>query len=482
MSGEVTSKIIPVILCGGSGTRLWPISREGLPKQFLKLGGNENSLLQATASRALACSGARKEDVITVTLEASRGEVERQLKALDPTMAQHVLCEPSARNTAAAVALAAYYAFDRFGADAVLWVLPADHHVGDEKGLSEALQKAVAGAREGRLVTFGITPSRPETGYGYIAVGHALAQQGVYAADAFVEKPNRETAERYVDSKSYVWNSGMFVFRAGTVLDSFQQYAPDIAQGVRKAVFAGGNSNKTPSPEIYSLIEKEPFDKAIMEKSSQVAVVPCDVAWSDIGSWESLWEICSKDVNGNAVDGNVMMRDSRNCMILSQERLVACSGLENIVVAETGDAVLVADKRDSDGMKHLVTLLKNAGRKETANPVQEDRPWGSFKVLSESVGYKIKEISVRSGEKLSLQVHTRRAEFWVVVQGEALVTVNNEERHLKEQESIYIPLQAQHRLANPGKGMLRVIEVQCGEYLGEDDIIRLEDIYGREAA
>lgn len=474
------AKIIPVILCGGSGTRLWPLSREGMPKQFLNLLG-DSSLLQQTALRALDCANAKPEDLVIVTLGSATKEVVRQMKELNPALATHVLSEPVARNTAAAVALAANYVNNHFGSDSVLWILPADHFVGDEKALTESLQKAVAAAQDDYLVTFGIKPTRPETGYGYISLSDDIGD-GVRKAAQFVEKPNRETAEQYIASGDYLWNSGMFVFTAATILKAFFEHSEDTAVTVQRSMFASGGAAKMPSLEVYETIEEEPFDKAIMEKADRVAVVPCDPQWSDIGGYESLWELREKDRNGNVISGKSAVYGSKNCFVHSEERLVAVAGLDNIAVIETSDAILVTDKSNGDAMKMLVKGLKAQGAQETIQPPKESRPWGMFKILSETKGYKIKEIVVKPGEKLSLQMHHHRAEFWVVIEGEAIVTVGEEEKHMKAQDFVFIPLQATHRLANPGKTNLKIVEIQCGDYLGEDDIVRFDDVYGRSAA
>ncbi|MCC6597515.1 MAG: mannose-1-phosphate guanylyltransferase/mannose-6-phosphate isomerase [Alphaproteobacteria bacterium] len=475
----VNKKIIPVVLCGGSGTRLWPISRENMPKQFLNLTGH-GSLLQNTVLRAVDIAKAAPSDLVTVTLEPLRKEVTRQLNELNPELTQHILGEPAARNTAAAIMLAARYVLDKFGPETLMWVLPSDHHIGDEKALAQAVNDALHAVQEGFLVTFGIKPTRAETGYGYVRVGDALeGQNSVRRAAQFVEKPSADVAQAYIESGEYLWNSGMFLFNTDTILMNFRRLATDIYDTVHQAI---KTSIVSPSAEIYSTVAEQPFDKAIMEKADKVAVIPCNPAWSDIGGWESLWEISKKDENGNVVEGKAALYDSKNCIVHAQERLVACAGLENIVVAETGDSVLVADKRNGDAMKFLVKALKASGQKEVREPSKETRPWGMFKVLSESSNYKIKEIVVTPDQKLSLQSHNHRAEFWIVLEGEAIVTVDSEEKHLKEQETVFIPLGATHRLANPGKKNLTIIEVQCGDYLGEDDIVRYDDIYGRAAA
>lgn len=469
-------KIIPVVLCGGSGTRLWPISREKMPKQFLNLVGDA-SLLQETVMRATDIAGASPEDLVVVTLAAMKGEVVQQLKELNPAYTQNILSEPLARNTAGAIAFAATYVMEKFGADTIMWVLPSDHHIGNEKALEKSLKDSLPTVESGHLVTFGINPTRPETGYGYIRVGEKIdAENNVFAAGEFKEKPNAATAQSYLDDGHYLWNSGMFLFNTDTLLMNFRQFAPDIQTIVRESM---AKNSSSPAHDIYATLPEVPFDTAIMEKSQKVAVVPCNPAWSDIGGWESLWEISDKDEHGNVTDGKAALYNTQDCIVYAQDRLVAVAGLKNIVVAETGDAVLVADKRDGDSMKILVKALKKAGQKEVADPVKETRPWGILKLLSENTGYKIKEITLMAGEKLSLQSHNHRTEFWTVLDGEALVTLDDEQKVLKAQDSLHIPAKALHRMENIGKTPLKVIEIQSGAYIGEDDVVRYEDAYGR---
>jgi mannose-1-phosphate guanylyltransferase / mannose-6-phosphate isomerase len=472
-------KIIPVILCGGSGTRLWPLSREEMPKQFLRLIGN-TSLLQDTLTRAMAVSGAVAHEVVTVTTDAVRRNVVTQMVEVDADSTLHILGEPVARNTAAAIAYAARYTQAVFGDDAVLWVMPSDHHMGDLGALKQALDAALAAARDGALVTFGINPTRAETGYGYIKQGDAANQEGVYRAAQFVEKPDAQTAQSYVDSGAYLWNSGMFVLPVATLIAEFESYAPEVLAGVKAAM--GQRVNVPLSLEAYSKIPSMPFDKAVMEKSARVCVVPCDPKWSDIGSFESLWDVQEKDPHGNVTDGRVAAVDTRNSMIMSEGRLVACAGVDNVAVLDTGDAVLVADMRKPDSMRQLMATLKHMKVEEIVRPHSEKRPWGDFKVLGQASGYKLKEITVMPGQQLSLQMHNHRCEFWVVIEGEAEVTVNDTIKTYGPQQVAVIPHKAKHRMANRGTVPMRLVEVQCGPYLGEDDIIRFEDMYGRMAA
>jgi mannose-1-phosphate guanylyltransferase/mannose-6-phosphate isomerase len=338
--------IVPVILCGGSGTRLWPASRDHHPKQFLNLLG-DLSLLQTTALRALRVTDAPAKNLVAVTLKSLRPEVERQLREIDSFAANHIVPEPMARNTAAAVALAADYVEKNFGRNSIMWILPSDHHVGSEDRLKQAFTHAINAANAGKLVTFGIKPTRPETGYGYINIGKKSKCGTYHMTKAFVEKPDLDTAQTYLDTGNYLWNSGMFVFNTGILLDQYAEFAPAILDNVRKSQ--------------YAAIKDEPFDKAIMEKSPHVAVVPCDPMWSDIGSWESLWEISDKDKNGNMLDGYIAAHDVHNSYIKGNGRLIACAGVENLVIIETEDAILIADKRNGDSMRAMVMALKKAG-------------------------------------------------------------------------------------------------------------------------
>lgn len=360
----MTDLVVPVILCGGSGTRLWPASREKLPKQFLNLMG-ENSLLQETALRAVRTTGAKAGDIITVTLGDLAGQVSEQLAAVDAASAGHVLSEPSARNTAAAVAYAASYINAQHGPEALMLILPSDHYIGDEAALATAFKKGITAAKDGYLVTLGIQPTRPDTGYGYIRLGPQLGYKAVHQASAFVEKPKLDMAVTYLESGDYLWNSGMFLFKAGEVLNQFKTHAPHILSAVNEAMQAGKPG--TPDSALYARIPSEPFDKAIMEKAHNVAVVPCNPVWSDIGSWESLWDIRDKDDAANVIEGSAVTIDNKGCLIIARsDRLVACAGLKNIVVIDTGDAILVADRSNSEAIKTLVAALKQAGHPQVS--------------------------------------------------------------------------------------------------------------------
>ncbi len=355
-----TSTIIPVILCGGSGTRLWPASRESYPKQFLSIM-SEESLLQNTAKRAMAISGTSLSSMVIVTLAAMKDTIAKQMAVLSPATTSHILCEPSAQNTAAAICYAAQYVAQNFGGDAIMWVLPSDHHIGDEGALKESFSHALMAAKDHKLVTFGITPTRPDTGYGYIRARKDDAGKPVMGVEKFVEKPDLHTAQSYLNSGDYMWNSGMFLFKSGIVLHEFKNLAAPIYDGVLAAT-KGGDVDST----LYAQILSTPFDKAVMEKSSYVCVVPTNPQWSDIGSWESVWDISQKDENNNVLDGNAATLNTKNSLIHSKKKLIAVAGLDNIVVVETDDAILIMDKNDNDSMKALIKKLKDGGANEVA--------------------------------------------------------------------------------------------------------------------
>jgi mannose-1-phosphate guanylyltransferase/mannose-6-phosphate isomerase len=474
MSNTIKSKVIPVILCGGFGTRLWPLSREKAPKQFHSIA-TEETLFHDTLSRAMTCTGIKADEIVTVTADSIKKETVHQLANFNPDSIAHLLSEPSARNTAAAVAYAALHVHDAFGPETVLWILPADHHVENDAALQSALEKATTAAQDGYIVTFGMKPTRPETGYGYIKSGAAIGDTMVQTVAEFVEKPDQDIAEQYVQNGQYLWNSGMFVATAKTLLDSFIEYSADIVGPLNNAM-----KNKDVSmAETYKSLPAVPFDVAIMEKTNKAAVVACDIGWSDVGSWESVWELKNKDANGNVIGGRVAAVDSENCLIQSNNLLVATMGLKDIVVIENSDSILVADKKNGKAMKKIVQTLKDMDSPEAINPPMETRPWGQFRVLSESEGYKVKEIIVTPGGKLSSQMHHHRCEFWTVISGEAVVTIDDKEIILKAQQNAFIPLKATHRLENASDEDLVMVEVQCGNYLGEDDIVRFDDIYGR---
>jgi len=463
-----STKIIPVILCGGSGTRLWPLSREGMPKQFLSLLGDK-SLLQNTVLRAQRASNALNNEFVYVTLADSERELSNQLDELGEGYNAHIICEPMARNTAAAVALASAYVAETFGEDAYMWVLPADHHIADEDALQTALQDTMIAAGQGYLSTFGILPTRPDTGYGYIRFADEISKddRARHVAE-FVEKPNLETAQTYLNDGQYLWNSGMFVFQAKTILDNYNQYAPDILNAITAQKSSG---YKTISAAAYLAIESVPFDTAIMEKADKVAVVPCSIGWSDIGSWESIWDISDKDTQGNVIEGTSVQFDSHDCMIYSQDRLVAVAGIRDIVVIETGDSVLIADKSNSDALKSLVTNLKTQGRTETKIPTKQSFQWGSTKILSKSDDYLVNEIMIKPVHITPHVVHHRTSKSWVIIDGQADVVMGNYFKSVEAGDTLKIPVKTLHHATNTGDKPLRIIETQYRTNFKEDDVV-----------
>ena len=463
MTVRVVTPIIPVILAGGAGTRLWPVSRGTRPKHLASLTGDE-SLLQQAARRVLARGAAA--DVITVGAQAQDFLIRHQLAAVASGLGAHRLLEPIGRNTAAAIALSALYAARRMSPGAVLWVCPSDHLVTDPAALYEALDVALPAAAAGHLVTFGIAPTRPETEYGYIGIGTPLAAApGILAVKRFVEKPARAAAETMIAEGGYLWNSGMFLFRADRILAELGSHAPPILAAVEHA-FAALREASQGSFEVpedrYAAVPAAPIDKAVMEHAERIAVVPCDPGWSDLGSWHALWEQLPKDQAGNATRGDAFLDASENCLVYAEGRLVACAGVRDLAVIETADAILVADRNDTNAGRRLVELLRESGRAEATAHPEEQRPWGSFRVLHEGPGFKVKEIVVAPGGRLSLRGHRHRAAHWVVVAGTATVTVNGEIVVLGANQSVHVPLGGEHRVENTTEAPLRIIEVQCG--------------------
>ncbi|GAB4270805.1 MAG: mannose-1-phosphate guanylyltransferase/mannose-6-phosphate isomerase [Deferrisomatales bacterium] len=464
-----------VILAGGSGTRLWPLSREQFPKQFLPLLG-KRSLFQETVERVRPVTG---DDVLVVTTEDGRFLVAEQLRELGVDPEGRVLAEPTGRNTAPAIGLAAL-ATDP---DRVLLVLPSDHAVGKPAVLREALERARPVAEEGYLVTFGISPSRPETGYGYIRMGGPLPHaEGFRAVERFEEKPDRPTAEGYLAEGSYVWNSGMFAFRAGTVLEELAAHAPEVHSGLQALRPALEHGRPVPR-DLYEAIPKISIDYAVMERSNRVAVLPVDPGWSDLGSFEALFEVLPADASGSVVRtgsrGTCVNLDSRDNLVWCGDKAVAVVGVEGLVVVDTPDALLVCSRQRAQDVRRAAETLKASGRPEATAHRTVHRPWGSYTILQEGAGFKVKRIEIRPGARLSLQLHHHRSENWVVVSGTARVTKGGETLVLRPTESTFIPMATPHRLENPGAILLQVIEVQSGEYLEEDDIVRFNDDYGR---
>lgn len=468
--------LIPLILSGGSGTRLWPISRKNLPKQFLSLTG-EGTLFQQTVARAIALPDATAP--IVVASDDHRFLAADQLLDMEVSGAT-IMLEPAPRNTAPAIALGAMQAL-KSDPEALLLVLPADHLVGDTASFVEAVQAALPAAREGWLVTFGIRPDRPETGFGYIRRAEAIGA-GTYRVEKFVEKPNQATAEGYLAEGGYDWNSGMFLFKAARYLEELGVHAPAILEATRKA-FASAKADLDfvrLDKDDFAKVPDDSIDYAVMEKSKNAAVVPVSCEWSDIGSWSALWLAGAKDDNGNLLEGDTLAIGTRNSLLRSHDRhLVATVGVDDLVVVTTPDATLVAHRNAAQDVKKVVDHLKAMGRSEHSLHRVVHRPWGNYDSLEAGDRFQVKRIVVKPGAALSLQKHHHRAEHWIVVSGTAEVTCDDKVFLLAENQSTYIPLGSVHRLRNPGKVPLEMIEVQSGSYLGEDDIVRFEDVYGR---
>jgi len=463
--------ILPVILSGGSGTRLWPLSREAYPKQFLPLVGDV-TMLQATWNRVAAIAG---KAPIVVANQEHRFMAAEQLRECNVTP-QALILEPIGRNTAPAIAIAALQALAS-GEDALLLVLPSDHVVRDDAAFHAAVGKAAVAADAGKLVTFGIVPTAPETGYGYIK---AQAGAGVHAVDRFVEKPDLATAEQYVASGEYYWNSGMFLFKASRYLQELEALQPAILAACRTALDKASRDSDfiRLDSDAFAASPNDSIDYAVMEKTADAAVVPLDAGWNDVGSWSALWDVSDKDADGNACHGDVIALDCRNSYAYGN-RLIAMVGLQDVVVVETDDAVFVGHKDRVQDVKEIVGQIKRDGRSEAAAHRKVYRPWGAYDSIDNGARFQVKRITVKPGATLSLQMHHHRAEHWIVVSGTAEVTRGDEVILLTENQSTYIPLGVTHRLKNPGKLPLELIEVQSGSYLGEDDIVRFEDQYGR---
>ena len=465
--------ILPVILCGGTGTRLWPLSRESYPKQFWPLA-SDKTMLAETAARG---SGAGFLPPMVVCNEAHRFLVAEQLRDKGAS----IVLEPVGRNSAPAIAAAALIA-EETAPGAVLWFMAADSAIGDVAALQAALAKAAAAARAGAIVTFGMQPTAPETGYGYIETGEALpGSEGVQRIARFVEKPDAARAAEFFQTGRHLWNSGMFVATAATMLTEMEAHAPEVLKGVRAAVAGATRDGDFVRLEAaaFTATPSISIDYAVMERTQKSAVVPASIGWSDIGSWAALWEVQPKDAAGNATHGPVELVGAKNCYVRSEGILTGVIGLEDVVVVVTDDAVLAMHRDHAQDVKKLVDQLKARGAKEATEHRRAYRPWGHYEGLIMGDRFQVKKIEVRPGAKLSLQKHFHRAEHWVVVSGTAIVQRDGEEIMLRENESVYLPLGCIHRMENPGKIPLTLIEVQSGSYLGEDDIVRFEDTYGR---
>ncbi|MNZ41566.1 Alginate biosynthesis protein AlgA [compost metagenome] len=468
--------MIPVILSGGSGSRLWPLSRKQYPKQFLALTG-EHTLFQQTLTR-LAFEG--MEPPVVVSNKEHRFIVQEQLEQLD-LKTQAILLEPFGRNTAPAVAIAAMKLVAE-GRDELLLVLPADHVLDDQRAFQRALALAANAAEKGEMVLFGVPANRPETGYGYIQAGDGQGlPDGVIRVQRFVEKPDEARAREFVEDGGYFWNSGMFLFRASRYLEELKKHDADIYDTCLLALERSQHEGDLVNidPATFECCPDNSIDYAVMEKTRRACVVPLAAGWNDVGSWSSIWEVHDKDANGNVTKGDVLVHDSRNCLVHGNGKLVSVVGLDDVVVVETKDAMMIAHKDRVQDVKKVVGELDAQGRSETQNHCAVYRPWGSYDSVDMGGRFQVKRISVKPGARLSLQMHHHRAEHWIVVSGTAEVTCDDKTFLLTENQSTYIPIASVHRLANPGRIPLEIIEVQSGSYLGEDDIERLEDVYGR---
>ena len=490
---RISTGMKAIILAGGSGTRLWPLSRASHPKQFLRLNGDK-SLLQQTVERTK--EAILLEDIIVLTNNDYKFHVKADLNFLSETQ---IVLEPLSKNTAPAIALGVRYCLEKLGCckDEIIFVSPSDHIIKPVDKFRGYLRQAEEIAKEGYIVTFGIKPSRAETGYGYIKAGDrikmGLRARGLglaspksqvpspksslqppapfFNVEEFTEKPDPETAKRYLEEGRYYWNSGMFVFSIGTIIEEFERYQPEIKKMLDLS-FNEIVSNFNGMPDIS-------IDYAIAEKSESVVTLPLDIYWNDIGSWDSLYDVLDKDEDGNVKQGDIVSVDTMGSMIIGSKRLISTIGLEDIVIVETDDAIMIAKKGETQKVKDVVHKLKKDGRRECVDHVTTYRPWGNYTILEEGPRYKIKRIVVNSNQKLSLQMHYHRSEHWVVVRGTARIIIGDNEKFIHENESAYVPKSTPHRLENQGKVPLEIIEVQSGEYLEEDDIVRFDDIYGR---
>jgi len=492
---ELNSKVIPVVLCGGSGTRLWPLSRAGFPKQFLVLSGDgaNTSLFQQTIERiySIADDQNKIDQALIVTNEDQRFLALDQLRELKEVRAT-LLLEPVGRNTAPALTMAALYAQEQDSSgDAILVVTPSDQTIKNSAAFTKALKQAVIIAKEGAIAILGITPTTPETGYGYIKtspdIGAKVSQQ--FIVEHFVEKPDAQTAKRYIEEGSYFWNSGMFVLKASVWLAALKEFRPDILLATQKALEdkecdeSGDSIFIRPSNESFRVIPSESIDYAVIEKCPQsqfpIKMVELDAGWNDLGAWDAVWQVGSQDKEGNVTSGDTLISNTKNSLIHASTRLVSAVGVENLIIVETADAVLVVNRKNSQDVKSIVSQLEAQKREEKNLHRKVSRPWGWYDSVDEGERFKVKRIQVKPGASLSLQMHHHRAEHWIVVKGTAEITNGNEVLVLHENQSTYIPQGQIHRLVNPGKTPLEIIEVQSGSYLGEDDIVRFEDTYGR---
>ncbi len=457
-----------IILAGGSGTRLWPVSRYGLPKQFIKLNGGK-SLLCQTVERLSAVVPLK--DIFVITNEDYRFHVQEDLKAVSPDIAENVILEPVGRNTAPAIALVMRYCMEKLKSPKgeVIFICPSDHIIEPVEKFAKYARQAEAAAKAGYIVTFGVKPDRPETGYGYIRRG--TKKGGVFQVARFAEKPDLKTAGKYLKDGDYYWNSGMFAFTIETMLSEFKAYAPEISRRMPATV--------AKMTETFKDMPSISIDYAVMEKSKKAAVLPIDLLWSDVGSWDSLPEVIKPDAEGNVKIGDVLALDTKKTIVMGEKRLISTIGLKDLIIVDTADALLIARRGEAQRVKEVVEQLRERRRKEVVEHTTTYRPWGSYTVLEEGSRYKIKRIVVKPDQKLSHQLHYHRSEHWIIVKGTAKVTIGKTTSLVHENESTYVPKSTMHRLENPGKVPLEMIEVQNGEYVGEDDIVRYGDIYGR---
>lgn len=471
--------IIPIILCGGSGTRLWPLSRQSFPKQFLSLtSNNKDSLLQKTIERISNLKNISSP--ILICNEEHRFLVAEQMRGINIKNCS-ILLEPFGRNTAPAIAIAALKALDK-NDDPILLILSSDHEISNKEKFINTLNAGINYAENEKLVTFGIIPTSPETGYGYIKAAKPFTDnlEGIDIKE-FLEKPDLETAKKLIEDKRFTWNSGIFMFKAKTIIKEIDKFSPDIIKYCRESLKQSRNDLDFIRLDKMSF-EKCPnisIDCAVMEKTKKGTVLPLNANWNDIGSWQSVWEVSNKDKNGNFTKGKTIIKNTKNCYLSSEARLLVGIGLENLIVVETNDAILVSNKSESQKVKEIVKILKDKKIPEGLKHSKIYRPWGHYKSIVEEDRWQVKLIEVKSGEKLSLQMHHHRSEYWIIVRGTAEVEVDDKTKILTENESVYIPLGSKHRLTNPGKIPLALIEVQSGSYVGEDDIVRFDDKYGR---
>lgn len=467
--------ILPVIMAGGSGTRLWPMSRGNYPKQFLALHG-ELTMLQHTIKRL---EGLEHKPAMLICNEEHRFIAAEQVRQLN-TEHSGIFLEPIGRNTAPAIALAAFKAVER-NEDPLLLVLAADHVITNTAAFHQSVENAKKLAEQDKLVTFGIVGDKPETGYGYIKRGQTIDNTQAFVVDSFVEKPNLETAKEYMASGEYYWNSGMFMFKASRYLEELKAHRPDIYDACQKAIQVQDSDLDfiRVDKAAFEACPDDSIDYAVMEKTTDAAVIPMDAGWNDVGGFAALWEVSTQDENGNAFYGDVKAVDTKNTLVVGENKLIATVGVEDLVVINTKDAVLVAHKDESQKVKQIVNQLKAEERSEVTFHREVYRPWGKYDSVDSGERFQVKRITVKPGAKLSVQMHHHRAEHWIVVSGTAKVQIDDTETFVTENESVYIPITAVHALENPGKVDLELIEVQSGSYLGEDDIVRFEDRYGR---